>query len=367
METKKYLSLIDREMAQMPDFVKEYQLETRHSLTTSYQYLTEIRRFFSWLIAENLTQAKSPSQVLPSDLEKLSRSDVMLYLDKLEHSKNKQGHLNSPTTVNRSLNALRSLYKYLTITADKNNGEPYFDRNVMLKINSLPYTSTLNYRAHALEAHMYTGNLKYQFMDFLDQKFAGLCSGRALSSFKQNKERDMAVIALILGTGIRVSECAGVDMKDLNLKEATLDITQKGGQRDSVPVADWTLPYLEKYLAIRADRYKAPATNKAFFLTRYHQECRRMTTNAIEKWLASILLPSATPSPPTSSATRSLLNSTRRPRTRSWSPSNWGKKAPQPPTYTPTLTKESNEPPSMPAPNKISPPLIREGLIFVFC
>ncbi|MBT8860804.1 tyrosine recombinase XerS [Lactobacillus delbrueckii subsp. bulgaricus] len=262
---------------------KEYQLETRHSLTTSYQYLTEIRRFFSWLIAENLTQAKSPSQVLPSDLEKLSRSDVMLYLDKLEHSKNKQGHLNSPTTVNRSLNALRSLYKYLTITADKNNGEPYFDRNVMLKINSLPYTSTLNYRAHALEAHMYTGNLKYQFMDFLDQKFAGLCSGRALSSFKQNKERDMAVIALILGTGIRVSECAGVDMKDLNLKEATLDITRKGGQRDSVPVADWTLPYLEKYLAIRADRYKAPATNKAFFLTRYHQECRRMTTNAIKK------------------------------------------------------------------------------------
>lgn len=175
------------------------------------------------------------------------------------------------------------MYKYLTITADKNNGEPYFDRNVMLKINSLPYTSTLNYRAHALEAHMYTGNLKYQFMDFLDQKFSGLCSGRALSSFKQNKERDMAVIALILGTGIRVSECAGVDMKDLNLKEATLDITRKGGQRDSVPVADWTLPYLEKYLAIRADRYKAPATNKAFFLTSYHQECRRMTTNAIEK------------------------------------------------------------------------------------
>ena len=50
-----------------------------------------------------------------------------------------------------------------------------------------------------------------------------------------------------------------------------------------MPVADWTLPYLEKYLAIRADRYKAPATNKAFFLTSYHQECRRMTTNAIEK------------------------------------------------------------------------------------
>ncbi|GHV97285.1 tyrosine recombinase XerS [Lactobacillus nasalidis] len=283
METKKYLSLIDRELAQMPDFVKEYQLETRHSLTTSYQYLTEMRRFFSWLIAEGLTQAKSPSQVAPADLEKLRRSDVLLYLDKLEHSKNKQGHLNSPTTVNRSLNALRSLYKYLTITADNNHGEPYFERNVMLKINSLPYTKTLNYRAHALEAHMYTGNLKYQFMDFLDQKYAAQCSGRALASFSQNKERDMAVIALILGTGIRVSECAGVDLKDFNLKEATLDVTRKGGQRDSVPVADWTLPYLKSYLEIRADRYQAPAAVKAFFLTSYHGQCRRMTTNAIEK------------------------------------------------------------------------------------
>ena len=38
--------------------------------------------------------------------------------------------------------------------------------------------------------------------------------------FKMNKERDMAIIALILGTGIRVSECAGVDLQDLNLKDA---------------------------------------------------------------------------------------------------------------------------------------------------
>lgn len=30
----------------MPDYVKQYNLGTNHSLTTSYQYLTELRRFF---------------------------------------------------------------------------------------------------------------------------------------------------------------------------------------------------------------------------------------------------------------------------------------------------------------------------------
>ena len=165
----------------------------------------------------------------------------MLYIDYLQHSKNQQGRLNSPTTVNRSINALRSLFKFLTITADNNNGQPYFERNVMLKIESLNSTKTLNYRAHVLESHMYTGDLKYQFLDFIDLEFEHRCNKQALPSFRKNKERDLAIIALILGTGIRVSECAGVNLQDLNLKEAVLDVTRKGGQRDSVPIAEWTI------------------------------------------------------------------------------------------------------------------------------
>lgn len=71
----------------------------------------------------------------------------MLYIDQLQHAKNAHGKTNSPTSINRSINALRSLYKYLTITADNNHGEPYFDRNVMLKIDALNNTKTLNFRA----------------------------------------------------------------------------------------------------------------------------------------------------------------------------------------------------------------------------
>lgn len=283
METKKYLDLIHIELAKMPDFVKQYNLGTNHSLTTSYQYLTEIRRFFDWLRQEGYSSSSDNQHINLKTLENLRRNDIMLFIDYLKHTKNQQGHLNSPTTINRSINSLRSLYKFLTITADNIDGHPYFNRNVMLKIDSLNNSKTLNYRAHVLESHMYTGNLKYEFLNFIDKKYEKHCNKHALPSFRKNKERDLAIIALILGTGIRVSECASVNINDLNLKDAILDVTRKGGQRDSVPIAEWTIDYLINYKKIRSQRYSFKHKNGPFFLTRWHNKTRRITTNAIEK------------------------------------------------------------------------------------
>ncbi len=50
------------------------------------------------------------------------------------------------------------------------------DPNVMLKINSLNDTKTLNYRAHVLESHMYMGDLKYQFLDFIENEYEHKCN-----------------------------------------------------------------------------------------------------------------------------------------------------------------------------------------------
>lgn len=283
METKKYLELINRELAAMPDYVKQYNLGTNHSLATSYQYLTELRRFFNWLRQEGISDATKNADISTETLSNLRRNDIMLYIDYLKHTKNQQQRLNSSTTINRSINALRSLFKFLTVTADNNNGQAYFDRNVMAKIDSLNDTKTLNYRAHVLESHMYTGDLKYQFLDFIQNEYPHKANKQALPSYKLNKERDLAIVALILGTGVRVSECAGINIADLNLKDAILDVTRKGGQRDSVPIATWTLPYIQEYADIRKERYHAEKQDRAFFLTIYHGKTKRITANAIER------------------------------------------------------------------------------------
>lgn len=283
MEADRYKKLIEAELASLPEYVAAYYRGTNLAITTTYQYLTEYRRFFDWLRFSGLSKAKRNQDVPTSDLEALRRDDVMLYVDYLRHAVNAQGRQNSPTSINRSINALRSLFKFLTVTADNNNGQPYFERNVMLKIDSLNNAQTLNYRAHALASHMYRGELKFDFLNFIDQEYAQKCDKRAKTAFTVNRERDLAIIALILGTGIRVSEAANVNQADINWQQGMLDVLRKGGQKDSVPIAPWTIHYLRDYQAIRNDRYHATKRDTAFFLTNYHGQTRRISANAIER------------------------------------------------------------------------------------
>ena len=283
VEADRYHKLIEEELTNLPDYVRAYYRGTNHSVTTTYQYLTEFRRFFTWLRINQICKATSNSMIETGTLANLRRDDVMLYIDYLKHSTNARGQQNSATSINRSINALRSLFKFLTITADNNNGEPYFDRNVMLKIPSLNSTQTLNYRAPALASHMYRGQQKFDFLDFIEQEYPKQCDKRAQTAFKINGERDLAIIALMLGTGVRVSEAANVNVGDLNWQQNMLDVTRKGGQKDSVPIAPWTIPYLKRYQAIRAQRYHALKKDVAFFLTNYHGETRRISANNIER------------------------------------------------------------------------------------
>lgn len=286
MDQKHYAKLIDEELDKLPFYVKEFYLVKNLSITTKYQYLTEIRRFFTWLRTEGISKASANTDIELTTLEHLRREDIMMYLDYLRNSVNKQNKYNSPTTINRSINALRSLFHYLTVMADNRDGEPYFYRNVMAKIESLPASKTLNYRATEIQAHMYRGQMKHDFIDFLSNKYEGKVSNYVAGHFKKNKERDIALIALMLGTGVRVQEASNTNINDLDLKMGMLSVTRKGGQRDSVPIANWVMPYLKDYVAIRKERYKPADNEKALFLTSYRGHAKRITSNAIESFVS---------------------------------------------------------------------------------
>lgn len=47
-------------------------------------------------------------------------------------------------------------------------------------------------------------------------------------------KRDYAVISLLLGTGIRVSECSGIDICDVSFMDCSVNIVRKGGNEDIV-------------------------------------------------------------------------------------------------------------------------------------
>jgi site-specific recombinase XerD len=65
---------------------------------------------------------------------------------------------------------------------------------------------------------------------------------------EKTKQRDYAILFLMLNTGIRVSECNGLDINDVDLKANTLTIVRKGGGQDILYFGDGIRDALETYI-----------------------------------------------------------------------------------------------------------------------
>lgn len=293
MRRELLLEKIDDLKKVMPWYVLDYyqsKLAVPYSFTTLYEYLKEYRRFFEWLIDADIAQVDLIADIPIDVLEHLTKKDMeffILYLRERtllnSHSK-RQGV--SQTTINRTLSALSSLYKYLTEEVENADGEPYFYRNVMKKVSTKKKKETLAARAENIKQKLFLGDETMEFLEYVDCEYEHNLSKRALSSFQKNKERDLAIIALLLASGVRLSEAVNLDLKDLNLRMMVIEVTRKGGKRDSVNVAAFAKPYLENYLKIRQGRYKAEKTDTAFFLTEYRGLPNRIDASSIEKMVA---------------------------------------------------------------------------------
>lgn len=63
--------------------------------------------------------------------------------------------------------------------------------------------------------------------------------------------RDRALLALLYGTGIRASECAGLREQDVDLKERTITVQGKGGHERTLPLNERVYQALVKYRQAR--------------------------------------------------------------------------------------------------------------------
>ena len=118
-----------------------------------------------------------------SVLENMSKKDMesfILYLRErplLNANTSKQGV--SQTTINRTLSALSSLYKYLTEEVENDQGEPYFYRNVMKKVSTKKKKETLAARAENIKQKLFLGDETEGFLTYIDQDYPQQLSNRA--------------------------------------------------------------------------------------------------------------------------------------------------------------------------------------------
>ncbi len=258
-------------LSELPGFCTLYfrAIEPTTSILTRYGYAVDLRTFFKFLTSGQISRytSKQPAELTLSDMESLTSLDIELYLEYISLYKNQMSEgtklvENNERAKSRKLSAIRALFKYL-----------YKKSMIQSNCAALVDTPKLHEKAIIrLEAN--------EVADLLDTAEQG--SGMSATQKRYHdstKVRDVAILSLFLGTGIRISELVGIDMNDIDFSGNAFVVTRKGGSQMTLAfgqeVADALLAYLEE----RKNIIPLSGHEDAFFLS---MQRKRITPRAVE-------------------------------------------------------------------------------------
>lgn len=255
-------------MNTLPPFAKDYfrAMEPRSSAKTRLSYAYDIRVFFHFLMDNNpVYKNYSIEQFTVRDLERLEPVDIEEYLEYLKVYKNEDSLItNGEKGLARKMSALRSFYNYFF-------KHQIISRNPSLLVDMPKLHEKAIIRLDADEVAL--------LLDYVETAGAKL-TGQALAYYKKTRDRDLAILTLLLGTGIRVSECVGLDLNHVDFKNNGITVTRKGGNQMVVYFGDEVASALKNY--IEGDRKAVtplPGYEEALFLS---TQRKRMGVQAIE-------------------------------------------------------------------------------------
>lgn len=253
-------------LATLPPFCKTFfrGIEEYTSARTRLAYAYDIRLFFEFLHEKNAICAKMDIKDFPlSLLDELTRMDIEEYLEHISlYQKDGKDITNAERGKARKLAALRSFYNY-------------FYQSELIKNN--PAALVPLPKQHEKEIIRLEPN---EVAILLDQVEDGdKLTKKELEYHKKTKVRDVALLTLLLGTGIRVSECVGLDIKDVNFDVCGIKIRRKGGYEAIIYFGEEVETALLDYLEERERIIPCEGHEDALFLSLQN---RRMTVRAVE-------------------------------------------------------------------------------------
>ncbi|MBE5847679.1 MAG: integrase [Lachnospiraceae bacterium] len=254
-------------LATLPPFCKQFfrGIENQTSARTRLAYAYDIRLFFEFLHEKNAVCAKTEITDYPlSLLDQIDREDVEEYMEYLSlYERDGQEITNDERGKARKLASLRSFYNY------------YFTSELIT--TNAPSLVPMP-KLHQKEIIRLDPN---EVAKLLDQVEEGTALTEKQRDFhKKTRVRDLALLTLLLGTGIRVSECVGLDLNDVDFDNLRIKIRRKGGYEDVVYFGDEVENALMDYLKERSHILPVSGHEDALFLSLQN---RRITVRSVEK------------------------------------------------------------------------------------
>ena len=223
-----------------------------------------MRVFFEYMKKSNPFCSKMEIKDFPlSVLESITREDIEEYLEYISYyHKDSREITNEERGKSRKLASLRSFYNYFYQTEQ-------IEKNPAILI-PMP-------KLHQKEiVRLDTDEVAI----LLDQVEDGTNLTKSQKKYhEKTKTRDTALLTLLLGTGIRVSECVGLDMEDVDFKNNGIKIRRKGGYETVVYFGKEVEQALLEYIEQRKHTIPLSGHEHALFLS---MQNRRITVRAVE-------------------------------------------------------------------------------------
>ena len=253
----------------LPPFCKQFfrGIEQTTAPRTRLAYALDLRVFFEYMHKNNSALCRMPVTEFPiSILDQIQKEDIeefLEYLDLYENEDIEREYTNGERGKSRKLSTLRSFYNY------------FFTSELISKnVASLVPMPKL----HEKEIIRLDPNEVAELLDLVE-------NGDELTEnekryHKVTKTRDLALLTLLLGTGIRVSECVGLDMTDVDFDNYGIHIIRKGGAEAIVYFGDEVYDALYPYYEQRKGMIPASGSENALFLSLQN---KRIGVRAVEK------------------------------------------------------------------------------------
>ncbi|MDD2785986.1 MAG: tyrosine-type recombinase/integrase [Patescibacteria group bacterium] len=180
----------------------------------------------------------------------VTEKDVMGFLSSLTET-------NGAVTKARKLSSIKSLFKYLK-------------REKIIKANPI---SDIESPKLPHKKPTYLTQTEYQILIATVKREA--------TPFYLS--RDLAIVTLLLGTGIRLSELVGLTLDEVNLEHSgrSIKVRGKGDKERIIPLTDELVSILEHYLKTRPN----VSSNHLFISRLGEQLCARSVYGLVKKYL----------------------------------------------------------------------------------
>ncbi len=259
---------------ELPRYVEDFfiGISLNRSSRTRLGYARDIKHFIEYVynnpddidyLGDKTYSPATIKQVTLDQLSNITAQSIERYLYRIRmYKKDGKTVTNGEAAMKRKLSSLSVFYTY-------------FYKHDRVKDN--PISKIDRPKLHEKSIVRMDAAETATFLDAVE--FGNNLTAKQLKAHEKIKNRDLAIMTLMLSTGIRISECVGLNIGDVDIENTSIRVIRKGGKEAIVYFSDEAIEPLSVYLEERKKLNAAPGHENALFLS---NRMSRLTVRTIE-------------------------------------------------------------------------------------